>query len=96
MCPPEGRPGRVTTARNGHHAVVERDLEADLERLHDKHQKLTAELAEIAEFSARVHDEAAEVHEQLDDPQLTPEQLRDHAERDRRLAEKERQRLQES
>jgi hypothetical protein len=60
-----------------------------------EHAAASRRLAAVAEASVAVHEQAAKVHERLKDPLLTPEQLRDHAERDRRLAALERARAEE-
>ena len=62
-----------------------------LDELRATHAELARQAAEVAEFSADVHEQAAEVHARLAAPLLTPDQLRRHAERDRRFAEAERQ-----
>ena len=53
-------------------------------------EAVTRQTADVAEYSARVQDELAETHEQLPRPVLTPEALREHAERDRSFAAEER------
>ena len=64
--------------------------------LHADHQRLTAALAQTAEYSADVHEEAARVHEELGEARLLdPDALREHAQRDRDLAARERRRHRE-
>lgn len=60
-----------------------------------RHRELAAELARVAETSAVVHDEVAQVAEDLRLSRLSPEALREHADRDRLLAARERERAQE-
>lgn len=64
--------------------------------LRDEHRRLQRQLAEIAEYSAEVHEEAARVHERMPDARLDPEALRQHAQRDRELAARERDAVDES
>ncbi len=55
------------------------------------HQQLRALRARVAEQAAEVHDEAARVHEELGAAAvLDPQELRAHAEADRRIAAQER------
>lgn len=70
-------------------------LPGDLERAQEHHRRLTEDLARVADLSAEVHEQAAQVHEELPDARLDPEALRAHAERDRRLAATERERLED-
>ena len=65
------------------------------ERLHEQHQELRRRLADVADHSAEVHEQLAEVHEDLPGRLLDPEDLREHAARDRRLAAEERAALEE-
>lgn len=60
-------------------------------QLHDEVRRLAAVIAETAEHSARVHDEAAEVHEALGEHALLdPDALRAHAVRTREFVASER------
>ena len=69
---------------------------AKAEELGQAHQVLREQRAELGDYSARVHDEAARVHEELGErSQLDPQSLREHAERDREMARKERAALAE-
>ena len=72
------------------------DSEERFRELQQERRRLTEALARTAEYSAAVHEQAARVHEDLGDAALlSPQQLRDHAERDRALAAEERERLRE-
>jgi uncharacterized coiled-coil DUF342 family protein len=73
---------------DGAHAGA--DQHARAAELQKAHQALRLRRAEVAEHGARVHDEAARVHEQLDATLLDPDQLRTHADGDRQVAAQER------
>jgi hypothetical protein len=51
---------------------------------------VTRRSAEVAELSARVHDQVAATHDALPHPDLDPEQLRRHADESRAFAAEER------
>ena len=63
--------------------------------LQQEFRNLAAQHAQIAEFSATVHDEAARVHETLAHPKLDPADLRAHADAERDVAVVERLRAHE-
>ena len=66
------------------------DLDRRRLELAEQHRRLQRELAAVADYSAEVHEQAAQVHEDLASPLLSPEQLREHAREDRDLAARER------
>jgi DNA-binding transcriptional regulator/RsmH inhibitor MraZ len=71
--------------------AVDPELTAAIEEQLARHRRLASELADIAEFSAAVHDQAATVHDDLEGRLLDPADLRRHAEQDRELAARERE-----
>jgi hypothetical protein len=63
--------------------------------LEAEHRHLASQFADVAAFSAQVHDRAADVHDDMDHPLLSPEALRAHAQLDRELEASERKAAQE-